>query len=116
MADTAVSNDVSNLRLLEAEAPRVSEPVRSLFDLPHSEARALLRSGMPVYLPVNPVEFHGPHLPLHTDALISRGLAETLHARLAERDPALRGTTPIYASDLEVGVDASQGPGTRNTP
>ena len=34
----------------------------NLLDLPHSRARSLLSRGAPVYLPVNPVEFHGPHL------------------------------------------------------
>ena len=32
-----------------------------LLDLPHAKAQALLASGAPVYLLVNPVEYHGPH-------------------------------------------------------
>jgi hypothetical protein len=43
--------------------------VTSLFDVPHHDARRLARSGAPVYLTINPVEYHGPHLSLHNDRL-----------------------------------------------
>lgn len=85
-------------------------PIQRLFDLPHDTAKALLSSGVPVYLPVNPVEYHGSHLPLHTDHLISVGLIRDLHAALAPDRPLL------VASDLEVGVDPVPGPGTRAVP
>ncbi len=80
------------------------------FDLPHAEARGVLAAGAPLYLPVNPVEYHGPHLSLHNDAQISRGLARDLHARLSPDAPFL------YARDLELGVEPCPGPGTRVTP
>ena len=35
----------------------------------------LLATGAPVFLCVNPVEYHGPHLSLHNDRLISEGVA-----------------------------------------
>ena len=84
--------------------------MRSLFALPHAEVRMLLRSGAPVYLPVNPVEYHGPHLPLLTDGLICEGLIEDLHARL------VGGSTdapPLVAPDLRIGVGPTPGPGSR---
>jgi creatinine amidohydrolase len=84
----------------------------NVFDLPHSRARALLATGAPVYLPVNPVEYHGPHLSLHNDSLISQGIARDIHAGLAEAGhdfPLLMG------SDLEVGVEPCAGPGSRWT-
>lgn len=81
-----------------------------LDDLPVREARALLATGAPVWLPVNPVEYHGPHLSLHNDRLISIGLARDVHARLATEHPF------VLASDLEVGVDPTPGPGTRTVP
>jgi creatinine amidohydrolase len=85
----------------------------SLLDLPHDEASALLATGAPVYLTVNPVEYHGPHLPLHNDFLVSRGLVRDLHARLARR----RTSWPLlWANDLEVGVDPVPGHGSRSTP
>jgi hypothetical protein len=31
----------------------------SLLDLPNAEARRLLATGVPVFVPVNPVEYHG---------------------------------------------------------
>ncbi len=84
--------------------------MRHLFDLPHREIRALLERGAPVYLLVNPVEYHGPHLSLHNDRLISLGLARDLHARLQEP----LGEHPLLlADDLEAGVDPCPGPGTR---
>src|SRR5258706_5993994 len=83
-----------------------------ILDLSHTRARSLLASGAPVYLPVNPVEYHGQHLSLHNDALVSEGLARGIHARLQEQgyDWPL-----LLAADLEVGVDPTPGPGTRAT-
>jgi creatinine amidohydrolase len=83
------------------------------FELPHARARALLASGAPVYLPVNPVEYHGPHLSLHNDALISQGVLRDIHKAVVQEcdDWPL-----LVASDLEVGVDPCPGPGTRVTP
>ena len=85
-------------------------PVLSPLDLPHATLRDLLAGGAPVYLPVNPVEYHGPHLSLHNDALISRGLIDHLHAALAPDMPLL------LVPDLEVGVDPVEGPGSRPVP
>jgi creatinine amidohydrolase len=85
--------------------------VISLFDVPHQEARRLAKSGAPVYLSVNPVEYHGPHLSLHNDRLISIGLVREVHEELAKAHdwPLLLG------ADLEVGVEPCPGPGTRRT-
>lgn len=81
-----------------------------IFDLPHAEARARCERGAIVYLPVNPVEYHGPHLSLHNDLLVSHGLVRDLHAHLG--DP---GSEPLVASDLEIGVEPCPGPGSRHT-
>lgn len=83
-----------------------------LLDLSHGEARRLLARGVPVYLPVNPVEYHGPHLSLRNDHLVSMGLAADLHARLA---PARDGEPwPfLVASSIEAGVEPTPGPGSR---
>jgi creatinine amidohydrolase len=84
--------------------------MRSLLDLPTLEARAMLAKGTPVFLPVNPVEYHGPHLSLYTDALICAGFIRDLHARLAEDHP---DWSLLAVDDLHVGVDPVPGPGTR---
>jgi len=90
----------------------VTAPIH-LFDLPHDEARRLLGSGAPVFMFVNPVEYHGPHLSLHNDRLISLGLAGDLHARLART----RVDLPfLVGADLEIGIDPAPGPGSRHTP
>jgi creatinine amidohydrolase len=78
-----------------------------LLDLPHDEARRLVATGLPVYLPVNPVEYHGPHLSLHNDRLVSHGLISDMHARIYGAQPLL------VAADLEIGVDPCPGVGTR---
>ena len=93
------------------DAPfRMGETVRldvvPILDLPHREARRLLAGG-PVFLGVNPVEFHGPHLSLHNDAWISWGLAKETASSLAL--PSL-----LWAGDLEMGVDPCPGPGSRH--
>ena len=83
----------------------------SLFDVPHQDARRLVKSGAPVYVSVNPVEYHGPHLSLHNDRLVSIGLAQAVHEELGKRHdwPFLLG------ADLEIGVEPCPGPGTRRT-
>lgn len=81
-------------------------PVR-LLDLPHTDARRLLARGEVVWLPVNPVEYHGPHLPLHTDRLLTEAWIADLHRALGH-DGA-----PLVADDLEVGVEPTPGPGSR---
>lgn len=70
---------------------------------------AAIEGGAVVYLPVNPIEYHGPHLSLRNDHLISVGLARALHAKL--------GQGPLLiAPDLDVGFDPTPGPGTIFTP
>lgn len=84
-----------------------------VLELPHGEARELLAGGAPVFVFVNPPEFHGPHLSLRNDALLSAGIARDLHARLAADGhgwPFLAGPT------LEVGCDVVPGPGAVDTP
>ncbi len=83
-----------------------------LFDKSYGEARALVATGAPVYVGVNPVEYHGPHLSLHNDRLISTGLAKALHERLGARGPAWPF---LVAADLEVGVEPTSGLGSRHT-
>lgn len=81
----------------------------ALFDLPHHDARRLLGSGAPVYLCVDPVEYHGPHLSLHNDRILSTGCVAALGERLQRRHD-----WPILTADhLELGVEPCAGPGSR---
>ena len=82
------------------------------FELPHAAMTAALRAGAPAYLCVDPVEYHGPHLSLRNDGLISRALCEKLHARLAVG----RDWPFLFAGELPVGVEPVPGPGSRHTP
>lgn len=79
-----------------------------LLDLPHDGARALLATGVTVHAFINPVEYHGPHLPLHNDHLVSFGLARALHG--ASEHPF------VYVDDLELGVEPTKGQGSRHAP
>jgi len=85
----------------------------ALFDMPHKRARALLASGPPVFVTVDPVEYHGPHLSLHNDHIMSKAVVRALYAGLAERSADL----PFVVADaIPVGVEPVQGPGTRAVP
>ena len=83
----------------------------SLLDIPHQEARRLVKTGAPVYLTINPVEYHGPHLSLHNDRLVSLGILREVHDRLGQQ----HGWPLLLGTDLEVGVEPCPGPGTRRT-
>lgn len=80
-----------------------------ILELPHRQARALLRSGAPVFLSIDPVEYHGPHLSLRNDHLVSTGLARRFHEGLRET----HAWPFLLASTLDAGVDPTQGPGSR---
>ena len=84
-----------------------------LLDLSNTAAREALATGTPVFLPVNPVEYHGPHLALRTDGLICAGLIRDLHAALTARHP---GWPLVAVADLEAGVGPVPGPGSRAVP
>ncbi len=94
-----------------AAAEKAENP--TLLSAPHDKARALLSTGAPAFLLVNPVEYHGPHLPLHNDRIVSEGLSRDLHRRLAAQHPEWPF---LIGGDLEVGVEPTRGPGTRATP
>jgi len=81
-----------------------------LYDLPYAEAAAHLRAGAVAWVTVNPVEYHGPHLPLHTDRWQAEGLARDLHRALGEPGEVLLG------ADLELGAEPAPGPGSRHVP
>jgi len=80
-----------------------------LLEQSHRRARALTASGAPVYLAVNPVEYHGPHLSLENDAHVSLGLVREVHALLATR----HDWPLLFAGELGLGVDPVPGPGSR---
>lgn len=98
--------------LREPFASKLGEALR-LFDLPLATIKPLTATGSPVYLTVNPVEYHGPHLSLHNDLWLSLGTVVALQdAWTRERST----TVPmLLANDLEMGVGPTPGPGSRAT-
>ena len=80
-----------------------------LTQLPHSEISGVLRFGAPVYLLVNPIEFHGPHLPLKNDHLLSLAVAREIHHNLCEK---LKQDWPfVLAAPMHAGVGPVPGAG-----
>ncbi len=57
-----------------------------LAEMTWTEVEALDRERAVAILPVGAVEAHGPHLPLATDRVIARAMAEAAARRLAARD------------------------------
>jgi creatinine amidohydrolase len=77
-----------------------------LFD-DRAAAEKAMRGGALVCLPVNPIEYHGPHLSLRNDHLVSVGLMRDLHATLQAEHPC----ELLVAHDLDIGVEPAPGPG-----
>ena len=71
--------------------------ILQLHELPHRQARQHLERGSTVFFSIDPIEFHGPHLSLRNDHLISTGLsrriAPLLQARMNEDGPMLMAST-----------------------
>ncbi len=77
-----------------------------------SLASAALARGVPAFLLVNPIEYHGPHLSLRNDHLVSVGIARDLHAYLRDRSGEPADDFPLLVTrDLDVGVEPTAGPG-----
>ncbi len=79
----------------------------------HPRAAELVRAGVPVVVGINPVEYHGPHLSVHNDELLARGLAELLLTALQERG---HDWPWLWAGELGIGVDPVKGPGSIIVP
>ncbi len=84
-----------------------------LYSYPHCELLELLKQDVPVYVFVNPIEYHGPHLSLYTDKVLSMGMAKKLHAELVNK----KGEMPfLVAEDISLGEGPTRGPGSIHTP
>ncbi|MEQ1501601.1 MAG: creatininase family protein [Myxococcota bacterium] len=79
----------------------------TVLDLPHADAVAAVRAAPIAWVLMNPVEYHGPHLPLHTDQLLSTGWIAALHRALGHPGE------PVIGAVVALGVEPTVGPGTR---
>lgn len=77
-------------------------------ELPEKQVQSVLEENI-LFLFINPTEYHGPHLPLATDYIISRGLTERLGPRLIKA-----GLTQklVAAPLINLGLDPTPGDGT----
>jgi creatinine amidohydrolase len=94
-----------------AEPAGASIPRFDLKRLSHADVTQFVRAGVPVYLGINPLEYHGPHLSLYNDNLISQGLARGIHALI--REITAESWPMLWAGDLNIGVEPVAGPGSR---
>lgn len=78
---------------------------------PHSALKVIAESGWPVHVFVNPVEYHGPHLSLGNDRILSERLARRLHDRLcvSQGDMAF-----VVGGHIDFGCDPCPGLGSTN--
>lgn len=85
-----------------------------LFSMPHKKMTETLGTGAPVYVLVNPVEYHGPHLSLYTDEALSISLSRKLHERINQA----KGTDYpfLLGQNLSLGEGPTPGPGSVHTP
>lgn len=75
---------------------------------PHQSLAEIVAAGWPVHVFVNPVEYHGPHLSLGNDRILSERIARKLHARLC----ASQGDIPfIVGGNIDFGSDPCPGKG-----
>src|SRR6476469_2449624 len=96
-----------------AGPPGPIAPLARLAELTWREVEALDRGRAVALLPVGAVEAHGPHLPLWTDGVIARVMAEAAARRLARRGllPLLLPALPYTAAPF-----AAAFPGTLSIP
>lgn len=78
-----------------------------------SDVRALAASGVPAWLGVDPMEYHGPHLSQRNDQIITDGLMRQTHELLRARHP---DWPLVFAGQLGVGSDTVPGPGSVDVP
>ena len=77
-----------------------------LADMTWEEVRDLDPAETVAVLPLGAIEAHGPHLPIGTDTIIARGMAERAAELLARRDvsvlvlPPLAFTPAVFAADF----------------
>ncbi len=88
----------------------MNEPA-NILELPHQRASELIRTGAPVYLGINPMEYHGPHLSLANDAVLSYGASRQLHQFV--QDLERRESPFLWAGEVGMGVDPVPGPGSQ---
>ncbi|MBD3297677.1 MAG: hypothetical protein GF341_03400 [candidate division Zixibacteria bacterium] len=78
------------------EDSRANAGVHRLIELSSPEVEGLAASGAVVVLPISPLEEHGPHLPLGTDALLAEHFAGLCAEILREQKPE----TPVVVAPL----------------
>ncbi len=75
--------------------------MRLLEELTWPELDTLDRDHAVVLIPISPLEEHGPHLPIGTDLIIARRLAEQVARLIEERRP---GVTAVLAPAVPIGA------------
>jgi creatinine amidohydrolase/Fe(II)-dependent formamide hydrolase-like protein len=87
--------------------------VREYVEMTLTELEQLPRDKTLFFMPVSPIEVHGPHLPVGTDVFIAEEVRDRLQKRLAETHP---DATMINLPPLYCGSDALPVPGSLSVP
>jgi len=82
-----------------------------IFTTPVDQHLALIKKNpeMPIYVYLNPVEYHGPHLSLHNDFILARSFAALLHTQRFSHIPF------IQAPAIHFGHGPASGAGSVST-
>lgn len=78
---------------------------------PSPIAKDIVSRGTPVYVAINPIEYHGPHLSLQNDALIGKALARRTHEVLVLENP---DWPMLWAADINAGAGPIDCPGSQS--
>jgi creatinine amidohydrolase len=88
-----------------------SKSITQIEELNWKQIDSLEREKTIIFLPISPLEEHGPHLPVGTDFLTSKDAAKEAMKRLQEKDPTL---SPVLYPSVPLGFTKIAGdfPGT----
>lgn len=79
---------------------------------PHHTLKEILASECPVHVFVNPTEYHGPHLSLGNDRILSERIARKLHAELCQvRQESIQSMPFLVGGNIDFGCDPCPGKG-----
>lgn len=79
---------------------------------PHHTLKQLLAEECPVHVFVNPTEYHGPHLSLGNDRILSERIARKLHAQLCQvRQQTTQSMPFLVGGNIDFGCDPCPGKG-----
>lgn len=84
-----------------SESPDATSRIHRLLEINSDQVLELAHAGAVVILPISPLEEHGPHLPMGTDAMLADHFAGLAADIIIEKEP---GTQVVIAPLIPVGT------------